>query len=162
MGRDDSLRVAELVAGATALSDLEPGTTFDIVLGRRPAPGAPRPLESIAFRARFDLELDIGRFDEGADLSLTKKVIRVDDTPLRIRGTVGDSLYRSARAAGAPASAVQAYLKTLGQYVNLDRDIRAGDTFDFVVAHRCAATGYRQAGQLPYTGPDPSLIRLRL
>ena len=44
VGRDDSLRVAELVAGATALSDLEPGTTFDIVLGRRPAPGAPRPL----------------------------------------------------------------------------------------------------------------------
>jgi murein DD-endopeptidase MepM/ murein hydrolase activator NlpD len=154
VGRDDSLRVAELVAGATALSDLEPGTTFDIVLGRRPAPGAPRPLESIAFRARFDLELDIGRFDEGADLSLTKKVIRVDDTPLRIRGTVGDSLYRSARAAGAPASAVQAYLKTLGQYVNLDRDIRAGDTFDFVVAHRRAATGERQAGQLLYAGLD--------
>jgi len=154
VGRDDSLRVAELVAGATALSDLEPGTTFDIVLGRRPAPGAPRPLESIAFRARFDLELDIGRFDEGADLSLSKKVIRVDDTPLRIRGTVGDSLYRSARAAGAPASAVQAYLKTLGQYVNLDRDIRAGDTFDFVVAHRRAATGERQAGQLLYAGLD--------
>jgi murein DD-endopeptidase MepM/ murein hydrolase activator NlpD len=129
VGRDDSLRVAELVAGATALSDLEPGTTFD-------------------------LELDIGRFDEGADLSLSKKVIRVDDTPLRIRGTVGDSLYRSARAAGAPASAVQAYLKTLGQYVNLDRDIRAGDTFDFVVAHRRAATGERQAGQLLYAGLD--------
>ncbi|WP_234002355.1 M23 family metallopeptidase [Erythrobacter sp. AP23] len=152
VGRDDSQRVAELVGAALPLSEIESGTTFDITLGRRPAPGAPRPLETIGFRARFDLELEIGRFAEGSDLSLTKNVIRVDETPLRIRGTVGDSLYRSARAAGAPASAVQSYLKTLGQYVNLDRDVRAGDTFDFILAHRRAATGERQAGQLLYAG----------
>ena len=123
-----------------------------VTLGRRTAAGAPRPLQSLDFRARFDLELGIGRFDDGGDLALTKKVIRVDETPLRIRGTVGSSLYRSARAAGAPASAVQSYLKTLGQYVNLDRDVRSGDTFDFIVAHRRAATGERQAGQLLYAG----------
>ncbi len=152
IGRDDSLRVTELVGGAMDLSELAPGTSFDITLGRRPAPGAPRPLEAIAFRARFDLELAVERHGEGAELALTKHVIRVDETPLRIRGTVGDSLYRSARAAGAPASAVQAYLKTLGQYVNLDRDVRADDTFDFIVAHRRAATGERQAGQLLYAG----------
>ena len=152
VGRDDSLRVAELVGGAMPLSELEPGTSFDITLGRRPAPGAPRPLEALAFRARFDLELAVERHGEGTGLALTKSVIRVDETPLRIRGTVGDSLYRSARAAGAPASAVQAYLKTLGQYVNLDRDVRSGDTFDFIVAHRRAATGERQAGQLLYAG----------
>jgi len=152
VGRADTVKVAELVGGAIALDDLKAGTKFDIALGRRPAPGEPRPVESIAFRARFDLALDIGRFDQGTELSLTQKVIRVDETPLRIRGVVGDSLYRSARAAGAPASAVQAYLKTLGQYVNLDRDVRSDDTFDFIVAHRRAATGERQAGQLLYAG----------
>ena len=152
VGRDDTARVAQLVGGAVPLEEIQPGTTFGITLGRRTAPGAPRPLEALDFRARFDLALEIGRFTEGADLALTKKAIRVDETPLRIRGTVGDSLYRSARAAGAPASAVQSYLKTLGQYVNLDRDIRAGDTFDFIVAHRRAATGDRQAGQLLYAG----------
>ncbi|WP_258319787.1 M23 family metallopeptidase [Qipengyuania flava] len=152
VGRADSQRVLELIAGTMPITDIEAGTTFDITLGRRPAPGEPRPLESIAFRARFDLALDIGRLDEGADLALTQNVIRVDETPLRIRGEVGSSLYRSARAAGAPASAVQAYLKTLGQYVNLDRDVRSGDTFDFIVAHRRAATGERQAGQLLYAG----------
>ena len=154
VGVGDTDRVAALVAGAIPLSDLESGTQFDITLGRRTAPGQPRPLQSIAFRARFDLELDVGRLDDGADLSLTRKIIRVDDTPLRIRGVVGDSLYRSARAAGAPASAVQAYLKTLGQHVNLDREVRSGDTFDFIVAHRRAATGERQAGQLLYAGLD--------
>lgn len=152
IGRDDAQRVTDLVAGAIPLGELAPGTSFAITLGRRPAPGAPRPLETIAFRARFDMELAVERPETGGELALTKSVIRVDDTPLRVRGTVGDSLYRSARAAGAPASAVQAYLKTLGQHLNLDRDVRSGDTFDFVVAHRRAATGERQAGQLLFAG----------
>ena len=152
VGAGDTDRVAALVGGAIPLSEIESGTQFDITLGRRPAPGEPRPLQALTFRARFDLELDVGRFDQDADLSLARKTIRVDETPLRIRGTVGNSLYRSARAAGAPASAVQSYLKTLGQHVNLDRDVRSGDTFDFIVAHRRAATGERQAGQLLYAG----------
>ena len=152
VGRDDARRVTDLVASAVPLDELAPGTSFTIVLGRRPDPGAPRPLETIAFRARFDLDLAVERPETGGDLALTKSVIRVDETPLRVRGTVGDSLYRSARAAGAPASAVQAYLKTLGQHLDLDRDVRSGDTFDFIVAHRRAATGERQAGQLLYAG----------
>ncbi|WP_369026480.1 peptidoglycan DD-metalloendopeptidase family protein [Qipengyuania sp. RANM35] len=154
MGSSDTQSVTDMVSRAIALAEIQPGTQVDIVLGRRPSPGEPRPLEKLAFRARFDLELSVARLDEGGDLSLIKKPIRVDETPLRIRGTVGDSLYRSARAAGAPASAVQSYLKTLSQQINLDRDIRAGDTFDFIIAHRRAATGERQAGQLLYAGID--------
>ncbi|MDG5748110.1 M23 family metallopeptidase [Qipengyuania sp. XHP0207] len=152
LGRDDTQLVTNMVSAAMPLSEIESGTKVDIVLGRRPQSNAPRPLEELAFRARFDLELSVGRLDEDGPLTLVRKPIRVDDTPLRIRGVVGDSLYRSARAAGAPASAVQAYLKTLGQHVNIDREIRANDTFDFILAHRRAATGERQAGQLLYAG----------
>ena len=154
MGKDDATRVASLVGNAIPLGELEPGTKIDLVLGRRPAADAPRPLEELTFRARFDLELAVSRLDPGAPLTLSRRPIRVDETPLRIRGTVGDSLYRSARAAGAPASAVQAYIKTLSTQVNLERDIRATDTFDMIVAHRRAATGERQAGQLLYAGID--------
>ena len=154
LGRDDALQVVDMVGRAIPLSEIQQGTKVDIVLGRRSDPGAPRPLEELAFRARFDLELSVGRLDRDGPLTLVRKPIRVDETPLRIRGIVGDSLYRSARAAGAPASAVQAYLKTLGQQVNLDRDIRSTDTFDFILAHRRAATGERQAGQLLYAGID--------
>ncbi|TMM48469.1 M23 family metallopeptidase [Qipengyuania marisflavi] len=150
----DTARVADMVGGTIALGELTPGTQFDITLGRRAAAGAPRPLEALAFRARFDLELEIARIDDGGPLALVRKPIRVDDTPLRIRGMVGDSLYRSARAAGAPASAVQAYLKTLGKQVNLDRELKPTDTFDMIVSHRRAATGERQAGQLLYAGVD--------
>lgn len=147
---EDAARVEELVAKAIPLSELEPGTAVDITLGRRPAPGAARPLDELVFRARFDLELSVAR--TGSNLALERKVIRVDDTPLRIRGTVGQGLYRSARAAGAPASAVQQYLKALSNQLDLERDVAATDTFDLIVAHRRAATGERQAGQLLYAG----------
>ena len=152
LGRDEAREVLGLVEGALPLGELERGTQIDITLGRRPAPGVSRPLEKLSFRARFDLELSVSRLDPGADLTLSRKTIRVDETPLRIRGTVGDSLYRSARAAGAPASAIQAYLKALSQQVNLEREVRSTDRFDIIVSHRRAATGERQAGQLIFAG----------
>jgi murein DD-endopeptidase MepM/ murein hydrolase activator NlpD len=151
LGREDAARVAALVGSAMPIEEIEPGTKVDITLGRRASASAPRPLDQLQFRARFDLELALARGPSGG-LSLERKLIRVDDTPLRIRGRVGSSLYRSARAAGAPASAVQAYLKALGEHVDMDRAIAADDTFDLIVAHRRAATGERQAGQLLFAG----------
>lgn len=150
IGATDAERVRELVASAIPLEELEPGTRIDITLGRRPEPGAPRPLDALEFRARFDLELAV-RNDEG-NLSLHRNTIRVDDTPLRIRGTVGQSLYRSARAAGAPASAVQEMIKALDGQIDMNRGVRADDEFDMILAYRRAATGERQAGKLLFAG----------
>ncbi|MCB2089585.1 MAG: M23 family metallopeptidase, partial [Sphingomonadaceae bacterium] len=150
VGSGDAARISELVAGAIPLSDIEPGTQVDIILGRRPQPGASRPLDSLSFRARFDLELAISR--AGGALALERRPIRVDETPLRIRGTVGGSLYRSARAAGAPATAVQQYLETVGEHLDLDSALRSSDTFDIIISYRRAATGEVQAGRLLYAG----------
>ncbi len=152
VGSGDAQRVSELIARTMPLGEIDPGTQVDITLGRRPSPGDPRPLDSLNFRARFDLALSVDRID--GNLSLKRMPIKVDDTPLRIRGTVGNSLYRSARAAGAPASAVQQYLETLGDKIDLDRSVRSTDTFDIIVSHRRAATGERQAGKLLYAGID--------
>jgi murein DD-endopeptidase MepM/ murein hydrolase activator NlpD len=146
----DASRISEMVAGEIPLEDIESGTKIDVVLGRRPTAGSPRPLDELSFRARFDLELNIARNEDG--LSLTRNVIRVDDTPLRIRGRVGQSLYRSARAAGAPASAVQAFIKAMDGHLDMNRSIRADDEFDMILAYRRAATGERQAGQLLFAG----------
>ena len=151
-------RVGYLISGAIALDEIEPGTQMDIVLGRRPGEGMERPLNTLEFRARFDLELAIDRrgadeiTGQGGTLTLARNVIRVDDTPLRVRGEVGSSLYRSMRAAGVPASAVQDYLRTVGGHLDMNRDIRAIDQFDIIIAYRRAATGERQAGQLLYAG----------
>ena len=144
--------VSSLIGNAMPLSEIEPGTQIDLVLGRRPDPDSPRPLDALKFRARFDLELQVGR--EGGALSLARNVIRVDDTPLHIRGQVGSGLYRSMRNAGVPASAVQDYLRTLDEHIDLDREVRSSDEFDIIIAYRRAATGERQAGQLLYAGID--------
>jgi murein DD-endopeptidase MepM/ murein hydrolase activator NlpD len=81
-------------------------------------------------------------------LALDPRPIQVDTTPLRIRGGVGDSLYRSARAAGAPAGAVQQYLRTVAGDINAG--VGANDEFDMVIDYRRAATGEAQAGDLLY------------
>lgn len=146
----DASRVEELIGGALEMEELTAGTRFDIVLGRREAEGTPRPLDELSFRAKFDLELRVENND--GRLSLRRNTIRVDDTPLRIRGIVGQSLYRSARAAGAPASAVQDFIKALDGQIDLNRSVRSTDEFDMIVAYRRAATGERQAGQVLYAG----------
>ena len=148
VGSGDAATVSAMVAGAVPLAGIAPGTQVDITLGRRPAPGQPRPLDALAFRARFDLQLAVER--KGGRLVLDPRPIAVDATPLRIRGRVGESLYRSARAAGAPPNAVQQYLRTLGDEINLDSDIAAGDEFDLIISYKRAATGEVEVGQLQY------------
>ena len=148
VGAAEADLIASLVSSEVPLSEIEPGTHVDITLGRRPAPDAKRPLEALSFRARFDLQLAVER--QGGRLVLDPRPITVDSTPLRIRGVVGPSLYRSARAAGAPASSVQQYLRTLGTEVDFDSGIASGDEFDLIVEYKRAATGEVEVGKLLY------------
>lgn len=146
----EARRVADMVASAIPTSDIASGTKLDIVLGRRAVRTDPRPLETLAFRAALDLRLEFMR--EGGALRMERIAIAVDDTPLRIRGRVGNSLYRSARAAGAPPSAIQSYLRVIAGQLSVSRDIRADDQFDIIVAHRRAETGETEVGELIYAG----------
>ncbi|OYY71055.1 MAG: hypothetical protein B7Y00_04680 [Sphingomonadales bacterium 17-56-6] len=152
VGGGEAANVVNMVAGVTALSDIEPGTPIDIILGQRQSKDQARPLESIAFRARFDLNLEISR--EGGSLRLNRKPINVDNTPLRIRGTVGSQgIYRSARAAGAPARAIQDYLKIIAGRTSLS-SIRPTDEFDIILDYKRAETGEVKVGGLLYAGID--------
>ncbi len=149
VGSGEAGQIATMLAGAMPLSEIAPGTQVDITLGRRTSPDAPRPVDGLSFRARFDLQLAVERRENGG-LALMPRPIAVDATPLRIRGTVGEGIYRSARAAGAPPSAVQQFLRTIGQELNLDRDISATDEFDFILDYKRAATGEIEVGKLQY------------
>ncbi|WP_165362095.1 M23 family metallopeptidase [Qipengyuania thermophila] len=145
----DVADVTALLAPAMDERALSPGTAFSVTLGERPEGAAHRPLQSLEFRAALDLALAIER--DGERLVLRRQPIAVDSTPLRVRGRVGASLYRSARAAGAPPEAVQEYLKALKAHIDIAA-LGANDTFDLIVAHRRAATGEREAGKLLYAG----------
>lgn len=150
VGDGDVARIAALVGSALPTGEIAPGTRFDITLGRRPEPGAARLVQSIDFRARFDLDLGVAR--QGGELALVRRPIAVDATPLRVRGEVGSSLYRSARNAGAPIAAIQAYLQAIDRHVSLESDLAPGDAFDIVVGYKRSATGERQVGDLLYAG----------
>ncbi len=148
VGAADANRITSLISGAISLGEIESGTQFDITLGKRPAPGQPRPLDKVDFRARFDLDIRVERVD--GSLSIEKRPIEVDATPLRIRGRVGSSLYRSARDAGTPMKAIQQYLQAIDDYVNLERSIAASDEYDIIIAYKRSAKGERQAGDVLY------------
>jgi murein DD-endopeptidase MepM/ murein hydrolase activator NlpD len=158
----DIVRVIDLVGGSVKPESIQPGTRFAIRLGARTSQAQPRPVEQITFRPRFDLALDIRR--SGGGLTLASNSIAVDTTPMRIRGIVGGSLYRSARAAGAPPSAVQDYLRAIDEHMAFE-EIAPGDEFDLVFANRHAASGESQAGDVVYAsvvrGGKPVLQLLR-
>ncbi|MFT4026757.1 MAG: M23 family metallopeptidase [Novosphingobium sp.] len=149
VGAYDAARAAELVAAVLPPGEIAAGTRFDITLGKRAAPGQPRSLDKLDFQARFDTALTVSRQTGG--LTIGRHAIAVDATPLRIRGTVGPSLYRSARAAGAPADAIQQYLQAIDQQVSIE-EIGPGDQFDIVIAYRRSAGGRAEAGKLLLAG----------
>lgn len=141
---------SRMIGAVTPLASIEPGTRFALILGQRPAPGLARRLEHLAFRARFDLDLVVSR--QNGSLTIDRHAITVDSTPLRIRGTVGEGIYRSARASGAPIDAIQSYLQTLDAHLSLDTDVQPTDTFDIVISWQRAASGETKPGTLLYAG----------
>ena len=149
IARAEAAEVSEMVAGIVPLTDIKPGTVMDVTLGRRPNRNVARPLDSLSFRARFDLKLSLERV--AGKLTLARIPISVDETPLRIQGRVGSSLYRSARAAGAPAKAVEAFIRAIASQVDIG-SVGADDRFDIILEHRRAETGETETGQLLYAG----------
>lgn len=150
VGSTEARAISDQLATALPLSDIAPGTRIDLLLGRRALRTMPRPVEALSLRARFDLRVEMERIDNRLVMRLIP--ISVDNTPLRIRGRVGASLYRSARAAGAPATAIQAYLRVIGKQISVGSDIRADDEYDIIVDYRRAETGESETGKLLYAG----------
>ena len=151
VGRDDATVAAELIGSAA--HGITPGTGVDLVLGRRATRTVPRPLDTLSLRAAFDLRLELARVD-GA-LTLRRVPIAVDDTPLRVTGTVGGNLVRAIRAAGVPASQAAEYRQNLAYVVDLQRQVGRRDRFDVILAHRHAATGENETGALLYAALRP-------
>lgn len=159
VGADEAKSIAATIASKTDLSEVIAGTKLDLTLGRRPNKSVARPLDHLAFRARLDLALSMDRV--GSELKLSPKPIAVDDTPLRIAGRVGGSLLSAARAAGAPASAIQTWLRAMGQHVSI-QGIHAQDKYDIIVEHRRAADGMSETGGLLFAGLQQGKKELRL
>jgi murein DD-endopeptidase MepM/ murein hydrolase activator NlpD len=148
VSKGDAGTAAQLISGAIALGTIKPGTRVGMTLGRRPDKTVARPLEELSFRASFGLALSVSR--AGNALTLARHEIAIDNTPLRLEGLVGRSLYASARASGAPAKIVETALKTLSGHINIGRDLSPADTFTLTMKQARAATGEVQLGDLEF------------
>jgi murein DD-endopeptidase MepM/ murein hydrolase activator NlpD len=145
----EAAKIEAMVAQAVNPAAIKPGTALDLRLGRRPNRSVARPLDALSFRASLGLKLEFRRVD-GA-LIMNRVPISIDQTPLRVQGRVGTSLYRSARAAGVPAKAVETYIRTLAGQLDIAA-LNEDDRFDIIVEHRRAATGESESGALLYAG----------
>lgn len=148
----DVAAISDMVAGALPLDEIRPGTRFEGVLGPRAHKSDPRPIETLAFQPAFDFRLIISRTANG--LSMQRQAISVDDTPLRIQGLAGASLYKSLRAAGVPSTAAADYLKAMATRISVGSDVTAGDPFDIILKQRRAATGEVEIGDIVFAGLD--------
>jgi len=160
VAKDEANAVARLVSSAVPLSDIESGTQIEMTLGRHETRTAPRPLEQLRFHARIDLDISVARAGNG--LTVQRHPIAIDHTPLRIQGLVGSSLYRSARAAGAPAKIVEGYIKALATRLSIGHDVGARDTFDIIIEQERSATGETELGDLLFAGIDQGSKKLQL
>ena len=151
VGAGDAETVSRLVGGRA----VKPGTAIDLVLGRRDNKSQPRPLDSLGYRAAFDLRLEVNR-NEAGELVLKRIPIAVDNTPLRVSGSAGSSLARAARSAGVPTRAVADYIQAMGYVVDMQRQIGKGSRYDMVLEHRRAATGETETGGLIYAALTPA------
>ncbi len=160
VGRNDAEAAAALVAQSVDPKAIPAGTRIALTLGRRADRTVARPLEKLDFRARFDLALSLARSAGG--LTVNRKPIAIDSTPLRIQGLVGSSLYRSARAAGVPGKAVESFIKAISTRLSIGRDVTASDSFDLIVARERAATGETRIGDLLFAGIDQGRRKVQL
>ena len=154
VGADDLAAVNRLMAG------LNPGggSRANLVLGRRETKTVPRPLESLALRAAFDLKVEISRVD-GA-LVMKRIPIRVDSTPLRVSGSTGSSLSRALRSAGIPGAQAAEFVKQMRHVVDFQRGLGKSDRFDIIIEQDRAETGEVRHGRLLFgalmrKGKDP-------
>jgi len=138
---------AARLIGSAVPGGVIPGTSFSIKLGRR-SPSGVRPIERIALRAGLDLNVALTGGAEGFALSTTR--IAVDNTPLRVRGRVGDGLYWALRASGVSPQAASDYLRALASQIDVGGQVGPDDRFDLIIANRRAATGESQEGPLLY------------
>ena len=142
---------AATVQSMLAAQSIEPGTRIQLKLGRKDA-GGQRPVELVALRAGLDTDIRIA--PSGAGLSALVTRLKVDETPRRVRGRVGDGLYWALRSAGIASDTASDYLKALATQIDVGSDLTPDDRFDLIISNKRVAGGDNRAGPLLYAGID--------
>lgn len=155
VGAKDAAEIVRLAAAETDIRAIKSGTALDMVLGRRETKAVPRPLESLKFRAAFDLKLELARAADGG-FGVKRVPIPIDHTPLRIDERVGKSFHRSLAAAGVPSTVTRALAALLAHRLDFEREVKGADRVTVILEHQRAATGETITGDVLYARLDQS------
>jgi murein DD-endopeptidase MepM/ murein hydrolase activator NlpD len=146
VGRDDAKKALSAISGIASTKAVMAKGAGYVVLGRRETKKEPRPLEKLIYRAAFEKWVEVTR--SGSELAARVIPIRIDDTPLRLVGTVGRSVNGSARTAGVPANVSSEFLKQMGYAIDFERDVQGEDRFEMLFEREVAETGDVRTGNL--------------
>ncbi|MFL2841642.1 MAG: peptidoglycan DD-metalloendopeptidase family protein [Candidatus Puniceispirillaceae bacterium] len=128
------------VSGKASLRRLQIGTKFQVTL------------QGFSFSAKPGRDIYVIHHPDSGWLALT--ALRPTDRYMNFfQGTVDDSIYRAAMAAGISESAFNDYIRVMGFSVDFQREIRTGDRFELLYeTERDSIDGKVVGGKLHYAG----------
>ena len=139
----DSASIAnaiDAVSGKVRLRRLQIGTKFQVAS------------QGFRFSTKPGHDIYVIQHPESGWLALT--ALRPTDHYMNFfHGTIDDSVYRAAMAAGISESAFNEYIRVMGFSVDFQREIRAGDRFELLYeTERDSIDGKVVGGKLHYAG----------
>ena len=139
----DSAAIAgaiDAVSGKVSLRRLQIGTIFQIAA------------QGFRFSAKSGRDIYVIRHPDSGWLALTA-LRPIDRYVSFFQGTVDDSIYRAAMAAGISEAAFNDYIRVMGFSVDFQREIRTGDRFELLYeVDRDGLDGKVVGGRLYYAG----------
>jgi len=139
----DSASIAkaiDAVSGKASLRRLQIGTQFQVAS------------QGFRFSTKPGRDIYVIQHPESGWLALT--ALRPTDHYMNFfQGTIDDSIYRAAMAAGISESAFNDYVRVMGFSVDFQREIRTGDRFELLYeTERDSIDGKIVGGKLHYAG----------
>ena len=134
---------ADANAAIAALKDrydprrLRAGAQISIALDQA---SEPSQLQSLTIPVAFAQELKVSRQDD-ASFAAEDVRLTLDREDVLAAGSIEDSLYDSARAAGMPAQTIMRFVKLLSWDVDFQRDLQEGDRFEVLFDHLSTSDG---------------------
>ena len=142
-GGYDSAKISAAVAavsGKTSLRRLQIGTKFQVAN------------EGFRFLSKPGRDIYVIQHPESGWLALTA-LRPIESYVSFFQGTVKESIYKSAIAAGVSEAAFTEYVRVMGFSVDFQREIRTGDQFELLYeTDRDGIDGRRMGGRLHYAG----------
>ena len=133
-------KAIDAVSGKVSLRRLQIGTKFQV------------SSKGFRFSTTPGRDIYVIQHPDSGWLALT--ALRPTDRYMNFfQGTVDDSIYRSAMAAGISVGAFNDYIRVMGFSVDFQREIRTGDRFELLYeTERDRINGQIVGGQLHYAG----------